>query len=311
MEGRRRPIELKHGRSRIPFPAAAVLALSLALAACGTTGNSAQTQPTASPAKPATPSASPGSTKPNIFVIVMENKSYDQALTGTYTAALARKYGVATNYHAVAYPSLPNYLALTSGSTWGIRDDGYYRLPKQNLGTQLTQAGIPWRAYVEGFQDDCFNSPYPYALKHNPFAYYGGACPSNIVPFSQLDADLASQTPNLVWISPDMCHSTHDCSVHTGDAWLESIVPRILASSAWKRGGYLYITWDEDAGVAGNRVATLVVAPHLKGQQSDARYDHYSLFATIQDQLGVPRLGQAVSARPLTEFLKQRPARTN
>jgi hypothetical protein len=234
----------------------------------------------------------------------MENKSYDQALSGTYTATLARTYGVATNYYAVAYPSLPNYLALTSGSTWGIRDDAYHQLPSQSLGTQLTEARIPWRAYMEGFQGDCFKSPYPYALKHNPFAYYGGDCPPNIVSFSQLDADLAGQTPNLVWIAPDMYHSSHDCPLSAGDAWLESVVPRILASPAWKQGGYLYITWDEDGRAGQNRVAALVVAPHPKGRQVDTQYDHYSLFATIQDQLGVPRLGLAATAKPLTEFLK-------
>ncbi len=57
----------------------------------------------------------------------MENRSYDQAMTGAYTAQLAGQYAVATNYHGVSHPSLPNYLALTSGGTWGIADDGWHR----------------------------------------------------------------------------------------------------------------------------------------------------------------------------------------
>jgi acid phosphatase len=83
-------------------------------------------------------------------LIVMENRSYDQAITGAYTAQLAAKYAVATNYHGVSHPSLPNYLALTSGSTWGIADDGWHPLPAGGLGAQLTAAGISWRAYMEG-----------------------------------------------------------------------------------------------------------------------------------------------------------------
>src|SRR3981189_2781500 len=82
-------------------------------------------------------SATPPSQPRHVFVIVMENPSADQALSGTYTASLAAKYGVANNYHAITHPSVPNYLALTSGSTWGVRDDSYRALPKADLGNQL------------------------------------------------------------------------------------------------------------------------------------------------------------------------------
>src|SRR4029077_7986042 len=74
----------------------------------------------------------------HVFWIVMEKHSADEALSGQYTASLAAKYRVAENYHAVAHPSVPNYLAMTSGSTWGVQDDSYRVLPKQDLGTQLT-----------------------------------------------------------------------------------------------------------------------------------------------------------------------------
>src|SRR6266699_1061003 len=98
----------------------------------------------------------------HVFLIVMENQSYDAAISGQFTASLAAKYGLASNYHAITHPSVPNYLALTSGSTWGVRDDGYYALPKQDLGTQLTNAGVSWRAYMEGLGDaGCLNSPVP------------------------------------------------------------------------------------------------------------------------------------------------------
>ena len=236
----------------------------------------------------------------------MENRGYDQAIGGRYISRLARQYAAATNYHAVAYPSLPNYLALTSGSTWGIADDGFHRLPDADLGAQLSAAGISWRAYMEGMTGDCFNSPYPYALKHNPFAYYGGACPPEVVPFTHFGSDMQGNVPRFVWITPDLCHDGHDCSTAVADDWLAQTVPKILATSAWKDGGLLFITWDEGYNNS-NHVLTLVVRPNPVWHSSTVDYDHYSLLATIQDHLGVPRLGQAARATPMTDLIASWP----
>jgi phospholipase C len=239
-----------------------------------------------------------------VFVIVMENKSAEEALTGPFTASLAAKYGVAGNYHAISHPSVPNYLALTSGSTWGVRDDSYHTLPKRDLGTQLTAAGLGWRAYMEGLGDaGCLNSPLPYDPGHNPFAFYGGACPNNVVPFSSLAGDLASNTPRLIWITPDRCHDTHDCPVAVGDQWLEQTVEEITSSGVWRNHGVLFITWDEDDGSANNQVLTLVVTRWSTHRESNQAYDHYSLLATIEDLLEVGRLGKAAEAHPMTDLM--------
>src|SRR5438132_7523686 len=158
-------------------------------------------QPVASGGK-ATPSPTPAAPPKHVFVIVLENTPYQLALRQRYIAGLAGQYAVATNYSEISSPSLPNYLAMTSGSTWGIRDDLYHTLPATGLGQQLSAAGISWKAYLEGFTGDCFNSPYPYSLQHNPFAYYGGACPANVVPMTDLATDLSANTPQLSWITP-------------------------------------------------------------------------------------------------------------
>jgi phospholipase C len=274
------------------------------LPACGPTppqsGNPAGDRPgNISPTTPTT------GARGHVFVIVMENKSFEQAMSGRYTASLAARFAVLTNYHAVAHPSAPNYLALTSGKTWGLTSDAYRRLPRAGVGDQLTAAGVQWRAYMEGLTGDCFSSPYPYALKHNPFAYYGGQCPANLAPLSQLQTDLASDRPGLSWITPDSCHSMHDCPVATGDAWLARVVPGILASPAWQHNGLLLITWDEDDGSSSNnQVATLVIAPNLQSHQSATYYDHYSLLATVEDRLGVARLGKAAAASPITGLFR-------
>ena len=283
---------------------AATMLAAVALGACSpSTAHRVAASPTPVAAVEPDASPSPAPAPSHVFVVVMENRSYEQALAGGYTAQLAAKYGVATNYHGVSHPSLPNYLAMTSGSTWGVTDDGYHSLPASGLGQQLTQAGIPWRAYMEGMSRTCFASPYPYALKHNPFPYYGGKCPAEVVPFSSFAADMAApDAPRFAWISPGLCNDGHDCSTAVADKYLSQLVPAILATAAFQENGALFITWDEGYDSV-NHVLMLVIRPGGVHQESSAYHDHYSLLATIEDRLGVPRLGQAARARSLRELL--------
>lgn len=268
------------------------------LAACGPK-TVAQT-----PAKPSpTPSPKAVATASHVFVIVMENRSYNQVIDSPYISQLAAKYGVATNYHSVSSPSLPNYLALTSGDTWGINDNEFHRLPAGGIGTQLSEAGIEWRAYMESMTRGCFDSPAPYALKHNPFPYYGGACPPQVVPLTNFADDMSVSNPRFVWITPDLCNDGHDCSNTAADSWLSQMVPIIEALIAWKDNGLLVITWDEGSG-NDNTVLTMFVRPNSRAYQSNQPYDHYSLLATIEDQFGLPRLGQAAQATPMSDLLR-------
>ena len=277
-------------------------------AACSQTTHapSAKAGPTARSASPPAASASPAPAvagPSSVFVIVMENRSYDQAVSGGYTAQLAAMYGVALNYHGISHPSLPNYLAMTSGSTWGIADDGYHSLPLTGLGQQLTGAGVTWRAYMEGMTGGCFASRYPYALKHDPFPYYGGRCPAEVVPYAQFGADAQNgDLPQFVWITPGLCNDGHDCSTAVADRWLSQVVPQIQATAAWQNNGLLIITWDEGED-ASNHILTLVIRPGAQHESSTRYYDHYSLLATIEDRLGVTRLGAARQAMPLTDLM--------
>jgi acid phosphatase len=99
-----------------------------------------------------------------------------------------------------------------------------------------------------------------------------------------------------------MCHDGHDCSTAVADKWLATTVPTILATDAWQDGGVLFITWDEGYDHA-NSVLTLVIRPEQVTHQSGRPYDHYSLLATIQDLLGLPRQAQTAQASPMTDLL--------
>src|SRR5258708_7791457 len=280
------------------------LVISACLLAACAPDSTAKTSPKHTPiagAPDPTPDPSPQAAPPHAFLIIMENRRYSQAIARAHVSSLPAQYAIATDYHGVSHPSLPNYLALTSGTTWGIADDGFHALPAGGLGAQLTNAGIEWRAYMEGMTNGCFHSPYPYALKHNPFAYYGSACPPQVVPFTQFASDVSGSTPQFSWITPNLCNDGHDCSTSVADAWLSRTVPAILNSNAWQDGGMLVITWDEGED-SSNSVLTLIIRPNPLIHRSAKPYDHYPLLATIEDMLGVGRLGQAAQATPMTDL---------
>ena len=90
----------------------------------------------------------------HVVVIVFENKERSQVLGSGQAPTpdrLAARYANLSNYHAVTHPSLPNYLALISGSTQGITDDCTdCSAPGMSIGTLLTRAKLSWGAYAEG-----------------------------------------------------------------------------------------------------------------------------------------------------------------
>ena len=233
----------------------------------------------------------------------MENHSYDQIVgssSAPYINQLASQCGVATAYHSVTHPSLPNYLAAVSGTTGGVNSDCSPRSCPQSSSTifeQLLAARQSWRSYDESMPANCFlSSSGDYAPKHNPAVYYPAmrsACRSYDVPLTAFDA---GSLPSFTFVTPNLCHDMHDCSVRVGDRWLASFVPRVLTSSVYRAGATaVFVTWDEGAG--DSSVATIVISPYTPtGTRSAARFSHYSLLRTTEELLGLPLLRQAASA---------------
>jgi hypothetical protein len=156
---------------------------------------------------------------------------------------------------------------------------------------------------MEGMTANCLANRYPYALKHDPFPYYGGRCPPEVVSLSEFGADVRNgSVPRFVWITPGLCNDGHDCSTTVADRWLSQVVPQIQATSAWQHDGLLVITWDEGEDAA-NHILTLVIRPGAPHATSNRYYDHYSLLATIEDRFGVGRLGAAGQATTLTDLI--------
>ena len=276
--------------------------------------------------KPAskTPKSRPVPHLKRVVVIVMENKGCKSVIGSSqapYLNRLALGAAFASRYYGLSHPSLPNYLGLTGGSTFGITSDCTdCTVRGANLADQLDRAHISWKAYMEGMPAPCFAGAAQglYAKKHNPFAYYvdiaskPGRC-GRIVPLTQLYRDIRSRTlPRFVWISPDLCHDMHSCPIGDGDQFLARLVPSLLRSVGPKAA--IFITWDEGddrAGccgrAAGGQVPTIVTGPAARpGARSTIAYDHYSLLRTIEDAFDLPRLRGAACpcTRPLSALLR-------
>jgi hypothetical protein len=241
----------------------------------------------------------------HIFVVIMENHGYDEIIgspDAPFINQLATRYGVATNYVSVAHPSLPNYLALTGGDTFGVTTDctDCFQQAPNLVVDRVAASGRSWRAYMESMPSPGYiGDAYPYMQKHDPFVYYDNvrtdpAQLAFVVPAAQLSADIstAQSTPAFGWITPNMQHDMHDGTVAQGDAWLSSQIPALLAAPAWtQQRSLLVITWDENDNAPGNRVATLVIAQQVPaGFRSAVAYNHYSLLRTIEVAWGLAPL---------------------
>jgi hypothetical protein len=289
-----------------------------------TTGSTATSSPATSPAtQPPLPSAA-GARFDHIFVVLEENMSYGQVVgnsSAPYINGLIKRYALATNYSALFHPSLPNYIALTSGSNQGITDDrspptAGYAVDATNLADRLEAAGLTWRAYAESIPSPGFASSDTtlFATRHVPYLYYkdildnAGRRTSHVVPFTRLATDLKSTgtTPDYAFITPNLCNDMHDCPIGTGDAWLARTVPLILQSRAFATTrSLLVITWDEGS-LFDNRVATILVGNDVKsGYRSSRAYDHYSLLHTIEANWSLaPLTSNDARASLMTEFFK-------
>jgi hypothetical protein len=235
-----------------------------------------------------------------VIWIVMENRSYSAVIGSAdapYLNKLARRCGLAAQYSAISHPSLPNYVAMTSGSTQGISDDEGPSAHPLAVPSIFSQLGRHWRALAESMPSNCaLSDGSGYAVRHNPAVYY-----TNVrARCARQDTRLAAR-PNLsarfTFVTPNLCHDMHDCSTKAGDSWLAGFVPKILGSRDYRKGRTaVFVTWDEGSG--DNHVATLVLSRYTRpGTVSTKPFSHYSLLRTTEALLGVrAKLGQAASA---------------
>jgi hypothetical protein len=241
----------------------------------------------------------------------MENRSYQQVLGPGGASRLqtyAHKCGVATNYDAISHPSLPNYIAATSGSTHGITSDcdpSSCPVSGPSLFGQASGHG-GWLSVAENMAHPCDQASYgEYAARHNPAVYYTGLrsqCRKRDVAMGGVHGRFSrrlksGRLPAFTFITPNLCDDGHDCATATADKWLGYWLARIVASPRYRAADTaVFVTWDEGT-TDSNQVATVVIAPTVPaGTRSARRFTHYSLLRTTEQLLHVPPLGGARSA---------------
>jgi len=247
---------------------------------------------------------------PHVLVVLEENHEYSSIIgssSAPYINSLANQYGLATNWYATRHPSLPNYLALTSGSTQGVTDDCTSCGPFSgtSLGGELSTAGIPWKAYMETMPSNCYTggTSGSYAKKHNPFVYYsdvlGSTCASHVVPFTNFNGDMTGTSPpDFAWVTPNLDNDMHDGSIATGDTWLKTNIAPVLASPWFANNGIFILTWDEGSsstgfnGSSGGHIVTVVVSS-LSSQHLTVGGNHYGTLRAIEGAYGLSTLGAA------------------
>lgn len=282
----------------------------------------------AAPATTSTPQGQPTARVrlfDHIVLVMMENRSFADIIESgqaPYLSGLAQANGLATQYFPVTRGSLPNYLAVTGGDTFGhpdcfVPEDCAVRAI--NLSDRLESAGMTWRAYMESMPHPCDTSSVgSYDVGHDPFVYFDDIrndprrCDNHVVALNQLTTDLRSPASlaNFVWITPNICHDMHDCSVDVGDRWLSGFLPTILQSPAFtEQDSLLIVTWDEGNFTHPNQAATIMVAPRdiRSGTRSAVRYDNYSLLRTLEVSWGLaPLTSNDARAKPMTDFFNKR-----
>ncbi len=281
-----------------------------------------------------------------------------------------------TEATAADCPTYSEISPASSGSDGQMLGNGcVYPSSTQTLMSQLSAKHLTWKAYVEGI-DEGSGTPgacaHPvsgaadpsatppaagatapgYQTWRNPLVYFSSvagspACASKDVGMSALKGDLASEksTASFSYIAPGPCDDGNPAPCTPGkaggmgaaDAFLQKVVPEILASKAYKQNGLLAITVDDApatgeyadsssccgqpkfpnlpaptgvaklSGSGGGQVGLLMLSPFIKkgGGLAQETYDHFSLLATIEQLFGLGKLGYAEGAevKPLNASL--------
>jgi hypothetical protein len=317
----------------------------------------------------------------HVFVIVLENKSYDESFGAAspapyLTKTLTAQGQLLAQYHGTSHVSLGNYVSMVSGQApnpitqsdcqTGYQDvvpgvpalDGQvvgagcvYPASVPTIASQLQARDLQWKGYMQDMPRPCAHPPIgaiddtqqarvgmQYAMRHNPFMYFhsviddGAGCDAHVVNLDALPNDLrrGRTTPAFSFITPNLCEDGHDAPCVDGrpgglvsaDGFLQTWVPRILGSPAWREGGMLVVTWDEGQigpgagsaaccdepsgpntplpgifGAGGGRTGAVVLSPWTRpGTVNGQPYNHYALLRSIEDLFGLDHLGYAARA---------------
>lgn len=240
----------------------------------------------------------------HILVIWGENTKYSDARAQPYLASLADANSEFTQFFGVTHPSMPNYIAMTSGELHVTSNVGCTSINESNLADLLESSGLDWRGYNESMDTPCVDNG-SYFARHDFFVNYTNVkeAPDRLAKVKGFDATqpatyaelLGPNPPEVVFVSPNICNGGHDCGIAAFDSWLAgedgNAFFQDLLTSKYFTDGAIIVSFDEDDGTAGNHIYTVALGEQARtGFIDGATYNHYSLLRTIEDNFGLGRL---------------------
>jgi hypothetical protein len=244
----------------------------------------------------------------HVVIVIEENHSYKQIVNSTnapYFNSLVKKGALMTRAFGVTHPSQPNYLALFSGSTQGVKDDACLKpFIAPNLASSLINAQLTFAGYSEDLPRVGFTgcSSKGYARKHNPWIQFTNVSPSLNQSFSDFPQDFSS-LPTLSFVIPNHQDDMHDGTIKQADDWLKT---KMDAYITWAKthNSLLIITWDEDDYAKDNHIPLVLIGPMVKAGSYNEKVTHYNVLRTLEDAFHLPLLGESKNAQPITSIWK-------
>ena len=225
----------------------------------------------------------------HVVVVILENRPFAQIVDpdrAPFIYSLATRGALFVNAFAVSHPSQPNYFALFSGSTQGIRDDKDHIFDVPTLAGALRAAHKSFIGYAET------SSP----RKHNPWESFVNARATGR-NLDEFPSDF-TRLPTVSFVVPNLENDMHDGSVRKGDDWLKA---HLGAYAAWAKtnNSALIITFDEDDSSADNHISTIVYGAHVRSGRYAERISHYNVLNTLLAMYALPPLAKAAIAPPI------------
>jgi acid phosphatase len=231
-----------------------------------------------------------------IVVVIEENHAFQEIIGSSaapYINSLAGRGALMTESFAPTHPSEPNYLELFSGSTQGVVDDScplHFNGP--NLASELLAKHGTFGGFSESLPAPGYlgcSAPGGYVRRHNPWVDFGNVPPWENLPFTRFPTDF-TRLPTVSYVVPNLSDDMHDGTVQQGDLWLAVHLSSYVRWAS-THNSLLIVTWDEDDGNYGNRIATLFVGPMVQPGRYAEFISHANVLRTIEAIYALPFIG--------------------
>jgi phosphatidylinositol-3-phosphatase len=242
--------------------------------------------------------------RPDHIVIVIDENHAESDVVGRsaapYINSLAAKGANFSHSYGVTHPSMPNYLALFSGSTPGTTHEGCPQTwKKPNLATALAAAGLRFVGYSEGVPKSGYTGcgSGQYTREHNPWVDFTNVPAADNQPLTAFPSDY-SKLPQVSFVIPNQLHDMHTGTVAQGDKWLQTHLGGYI-TWAKTHNSVFVLTFDEDDYSAKNRIPTIITGQHVIAGSYSETINHYNILRTIENAYRLAPVGKTATAAPI------------